>query len=138
MNGKTSSLLERMQASASSHLVDILISQAWPASIVRQSNTGPTKLEYEKAVAVVDDIVRLAKPKYHFSPGVGKPTQFWEREPFTWSDENDRITRFVSLGDFGGDHGTGKKPRVCIPLNTHTHEVMSVALVVLCFFYLSG
>lgn len=110
--GNSTSLLDRMQAASSSHLVDIFISQAWPASIAHQSKSGPSSIPYGRAVGAVDDTVRLAKPKYHFSPGVGYPPQFWEREPFTWSDENERVSRFISLGDFGGEQGPGKKPRV--------------------------
>ena len=39
---------------------------------------------------------------------------FWEREPFTWNKDYGRITRFVSLGAFGGpsDPTAGKKQRV--------------------------
>jgi len=28
---------------------------------------------------------------------------FWEREPFVWDDEQGRVSRFISLGAFGGD-----------------------------------
>lgn len=50
--------------------------------------------------------------------------QFWEREPFVWEgEEGGRVTRFLSLGAFGGAApAVGKKPRVstlsilrCIP-----------------------
>lgn len=38
---------------------------------------------------------------------------FWEREPFVWDDEGGRVSRFVSLGAFGGEAPTsGKKQRV--------------------------
>ena len=38
---------------------------------------------------------------------------FWEREPFVWDDEEGRVSRFVSLGAFGGEQPTtGKKQRV--------------------------
>ncbi|KAJ7864857.1 hypothetical protein B0H14DRAFT_431589 [Mycena olivaceomarginata] len=39
------------------------------------------------------------------------PSMFWEREPFVWSDEADRVSRFVSLGAFGGEPTPGKKQR---------------------------
>jgi hypothetical protein len=38
---------------------------------------------------------------------------FWEREPFMWDDEEGRISRFISLGAFGGEPSPGKKQRVC-------------------------
>lgn len=37
---------------------------------------------------------------------------FWEREPFVWDDEEGRVSRFVSLGAFGGEPTAGKKQRV--------------------------
>jgi hypothetical protein len=37
---------------------------------------------------------------------------FWEREPFVWDGEEGRVSRFVSLGSFGGEPTTGKKQRV--------------------------
>ena len=38
---------------------------------------------------------------------------FWEREPFVWDDEEGRVSRFISLGAFGGEQPTtGKKQRV--------------------------
>ncbi|EJD02249.1 uncharacterized protein FOMMEDRAFT_141361 [Fomitiporia mediterranea MF3/22] len=104
----SSSLASLLKASTSSHLVDIFMSQAWPASITRGSNSVPGD---GHGVVPVDDIVRQAKPKYHFATGSGSPPQFWEREPYAWADEDGRISRFVSLGAFGGDHGTTKKPR---------------------------
>ncbi|KAI5119953.1 hypothetical protein M0805_002142 [Coniferiporia weirii] len=110
-NAKTTSLATLLQTPVSSHLVDIFISYVWPASVTRFSNSGPVTLEAGRAVAAVDDIVLRAKPKYHFVAGAGTPSQFWEREPFAWADDDGRVTRFVSLGAFGGDHGTAKKPR---------------------------
>ena len=75
------------------------------------TNSAPT-VPPNHAVGYVDDVVRRAKPRYYFATGAGGPPQFWEREPFAWDDEDGRITRFVSLGAFGGEHGTAKKPRV--------------------------
>ncbi|KAJ7578407.1 CwfJ C-terminus 1-domain-containing protein-like protein [Mycena floridula] len=48
------------------------------------------------------------KPRYYFTGGA---SIFWEREPFVWDDENGRVTRFLSLGPFGGPPQTGKKQR---------------------------
>jgi hypothetical protein len=39
------------------------------------------------------------------------PPKFGEREPFVWEDEQGCVSRFVSLGAFGGET-TGKKQRV--------------------------
>ena len=60
----------------------------------------------------VAEIVRRTKPRYHFTAGGGKPPKFWEREPFVWDEDNGRVTRFVSLGAFGGPPAEGKKQRV--------------------------
>jgi hypothetical protein len=45
---------------------------------------------------------------------------FWEREPFVWDDEDGRVSRFVSLGAFGGEPTAGKKQRVGILLLMRT------------------
>ncbi|KAH8117058.1 CwfJ C-terminus 2-domain-containing protein-like protein [Phellopilus nigrolimitatus] len=89
-----SSLAALTNSPVSSHLVDILISQAWPASVTRFSNSAPSAFEANHAVPAIDDIMTQAKPKYHFSTGAGSPPQFWEREPFSWADEDGRVTRF--------------------------------------------
>ncbi|KAF7311468.1 Nuclear protein [Mycena kentingensis (nom. inval.)] len=49
--------------------------------------------------------------RYHFAASGGKPPMFWERAPFVWDDENARVSRFVSLGAFGGESTSGKKQR---------------------------
>lgn len=101
----------RQVTSGAAQHIDILISNEWPLSITKLSSAAlPSSSSY--GVPPVDDIVRRAKPRYHFAAGIGEPPQFWEREPFVWDDEGGRVTRFVSLGSFGGDHGTAKKPRV--------------------------
>ena len=60
------------------------------------------------------DVVRRTRPRYHFAAGGGRPARFWEREPFVWDDADGggRVSRFVSLGAFGGEQAAGKKPRV--------------------------
>ncbi|EEB91735.1 hypothetical protein MPER_09859, partial [Moniliophthora perniciosa FA553] len=56
--------------------------------------------------------MRRLKPRYHFAACGGDPPTFWEREPFVWDDEGSRISRFLSLGAFGGPSpASGKKPR---------------------------
>ncbi|KAL5511306.1 hypothetical protein ACEPAH_4522 [Sanghuangporus vaninii] len=107
-NSKSSSLADLLKTSTSSHLIDIFISHIWPASITRASNSPPSEFY---GVVTVDEIERKAKPKYHFTVGAGYPPQYWEREPYAWDDENGRVSRFVALGAFGGEHGSGKKPR---------------------------
>lgn len=59
----------------------------------------------------LDEVVRRLRPRYHFASGGGHPPQFWEREPFVWN-EQDRVSRFISLGPFGAEAVGGKKPRV--------------------------
>ena len=98
---------------ATSQLVDILISNAWPSSITHSSNVPlPDPALLSIGVDPVAEIVRRTKPRYHFAAGGGKPPKFWEREPFVWDEDNGRITRFVSLGAFGGPPTEGKKQRV--------------------------
>lgn len=60
----------------------------------------------------VAEVIRRTKPRYHFAAGGGTPPRFWEREPFVWDDAGGRVTRFVSLGAFGGEPTAGKKQRV--------------------------
>ena len=108
-SSKVPSLTQLAQSASNTHLVDILISHAWPAAI---SATCPMPSAAQPPVPALDEVVRKAKPKYYFAVGGGTPPQFWEREPFVWEEANGRVTRFVSLGTFGGEHGTEKKPRV--------------------------
>jgi hypothetical protein len=90
--------------------VDILLSSAWPAAITELTAAPVTTA----GASPLDAIVRATKPRYHFVPGAGERRTFWEREPYVWDDENGRISRFVGLGAFGGEQGTGKKQRVRI------------------------
>ena len=71
------------------------------------AKTMPPDLQPEFAPQL-DELVKKAKPRYYFSSCGGK---FWEREPFCWPEENNRVTRFVTLGAFGAISG-GKKERV--------------------------
>ncbi len=106
--------LSAIQAgSSSSQLVDIFISNVWPASIAEMSAVHLPSPELASiGVSTLDDTVRRLKPRYHFAASGGEPPMFWEREPFVWSDEEGRVSRFVSLGAFGGSPATGKKQRV--------------------------
>lgn len=104
--------------STSSQLIDILISNAWPDSITGFSSAPlPTPELSSIGVDPVAEVVRRTKPRYHFAAGGGHRPRFWEREPYTWDNAEDkgRIGRFVSLGAFGGEQPSGKKPRVRLP-----------------------
>ncbi|KAL1947972.1 hypothetical protein VTO73DRAFT_13696 [Trametes versicolor] len=106
------SLASIASATTPSQLVDILITNAWPAGIAHLSS-APLPAPELSAIGVepVGEVVRKTKPRYHFAAGGGHPPRFWEREPFLWEDENGRVSRFVSLGAFGGEQPSGKKQR---------------------------
>ncbi|KAI6036431.1 CwfJ C-terminus 1-domain-containing protein-like protein [Pisolithus microcarpus] len=86
----------------------------WPASITSNSPAFTSSPMFSVTGSPrLDDVIRKIKPRYHFAGGRGAdPPVFWEREPFLWEDEGDRITRFISLGAFGSERVTGKKERV--------------------------
>ena len=112
-NQNYKSLAAIRDAAASSQLVDILISHVWPESITQLSAAPLPPLDIFSIVALpLDDVIRRTKPRYHFAAGGGQPPMFWEREPFVWDDEEGRVSRFVSLGTFGGEPAVGKKQRV--------------------------
>lgn len=117
-NAPYGSLAAIKAATSSSQLVDILLTNSFPTHVTAFSSAAlpaaiypPPSLEAES----VSEIVRRIKPRYHFVAGGGSqsPPMFWEREPFVWEEEEGRITRFLSLGAFGGPPITGKKQRVC-------------------------
>lgn len=115
------SLASIKSASTSSQLIDILITNAWPAGITELSSAPLPAPELSSiGVEPVSEVVRRTKPRYHFAAGGGHPPRFWEREPYTWDNAEDkgRIGRFVSLGAFGGEQPSGKKPRVRPPTQT--------------------
>ncbi|KAL0568073.1 hypothetical protein V5O48_013917 [Marasmius crinis-equi] len=108
------SLASIQSSSSSSQLVDIFISNTWPDSVSQFSTVPIPNTEGGLSGAVpLDDVVRRIKPKYYFAACGGKPPVFWEREPYVWEDEpGGRISRFVSLGAFGGEQpASGKKQR---------------------------
>jgi hypothetical protein len=94
---------------SSSQFVDILVSNSWPASIATFSSVAmpDPNLPTNSGAQPVDEIVRKLRPKYHFTAS----SHFWEREPFVWDGDGARVTRFVSMGPFGGEPQTGKKQR---------------------------
>jgi len=111
---KSYSSLAAIQASAStSQLIDILLTNDWPVSIAQFSAAPlPDPQLASIGAAPLSDVIRKTKPRYHFAAGGGHPPKFWEREPFLWDDEQGRVSRFVSLGAFGGESAGGKKQRV--------------------------
>ncbi|KAF5388909.1 hypothetical protein D9757_005128 [Collybiopsis confluens] len=107
------SLAAIQASSSSSQLVDILISNVWPASITNFSS-APLPFPELRSIGAppLDDVCKRLKPRYHFAASGGQPPAFWEREPFVWDDESGRALRFISLGAFGGPPPTsGKKQR---------------------------
>ena len=108
--------LAAIKSLATFQFIDILLTHTWPTSMTAATSSMPTDLQPEIAPQL-DDLVRKAKPRYHFTSCGGK---FWEREPFCWVEENNRTTRFVSLGAFGNQApASGKKERVCSPATLH-------------------
>lgn len=94
-------------------LVDVFISHDWPAAITGLSSVPfPSPELLDAGSPPIDEIIEQTKPRYMFSSGGGKSPCFWEREPFTWADEKDRVSRFVGLGAFGGESVNGRKQRV--------------------------
>lgn len=109
------SLAAIQSTASSSQLIDVLITNDWPSSIMQHSAAPLPNPELASVGApVLDDTIRRIKPRYHFAAAAGKRPQFWEREPYTWDEEEGRVARFVSLGAFGGESSTGKKPRVSV------------------------
>lgn len=97
-----------------SQLIDIFITNDWPASITSHSSLALPEQE-NPGSPPLDEIIRKIKPRYHFAAGAMPSPKFWEREPFTWDGEPRRISRFISLGTFGGEEHTGQKQRVRRP-----------------------
>ena len=109
-----SSLAAIRAAASSTSLVDVMISNVWPEPITQFSEVVLPLPELASiGIQPAGDIVRSTKPRYFLAGGGGKPPVFWEREPFVWDDEEGRVSRFISLGAFGGEQPTtGKKQRV--------------------------
>ncbi|PFH54248.1 hypothetical protein AMATHDRAFT_53131, partial [Amanita thiersii Skay4041] len=98
-------------SAASSQLVDILITNAWPQSISQLSALPMPVTDFSAICAPpLDNVILCTRPRYHFVTGAGRPSQFWEREPYVW-EEDGRVSRFIGLGAFGGHSITAKKPR---------------------------
>ncbi|KAF8559737.1 hypothetical protein OG21DRAFT_1502968 [Imleria badia] len=105
------SLASIRDAASTSQLVDVFITNDWPASITSHcSSPVPPPEDEHLGSPPLDDVIRKIKPRYHFAARAGPSPKFWEREPFAWDDESGRVTRFVSLGAFGEQHD-GQKQR---------------------------
>lgn len=105
--------------------VDVLITNSWP-SVITEFSSVPLPLPdlTPDGAPPVDDVVRRIKPRYHFAVGGGgQPPLFWERAPFVWDDEAGRVTRFVSLGTFGGESSPGRKQRVRVVIDSAQAKV---------------
>lgn len=111
-NQSYKSLATIQSSASSSQLVDVLITNVWPSLITRFSSAPLPAPELASiGVSHLDDVIRRIKPRYHFAARAGKPPKFWEREPFVWDNEQGRVSRFISLGAFGGEPIAGKKQR---------------------------
>lgn len=107
------SLTAIRDAASTSQLIDIFITNDWPASITSHSSLpSPPSEQEHPGSPPLDEVNRKIKPRYHFAACAMPSPKFWEREPFTWDDESGRISRFISLGPFGGEEHTGQKQRV--------------------------
>jgi len=101
-----------MSALSCSPLVDVFIAHDWPSAITELSSVPfPLPELPNTGSPPIDEIIEKTKPRYMFCSGAGKSPCFWEREPFTWADETDRVSRFVGLGTFGGEPLSGRKQR---------------------------
>jgi hypothetical protein len=136
-NQKSYSSLASIQASAApSQLIDILLTNLWPISITQFSSAPlPDPQLSSIGAPPLSDVIRKTKPRYHFAAGGGHPPAFWEREPFVWDDEQGRVSRFVSLGAFGGEPTSRKKQRVCSIFMHFSSRSYILDTVVLRFYY---
>lgn len=109
--------LASVKSGSSISQIDILLTNQWPASIVRQSKTVPADLQSQATsshlVPPLDEISKACKPRYHFASCGGEPLNpvFWEREPYV-TDEK-LLSRFVSIGSLAASlNPSSKKQRV--------------------------
>jgi hypothetical protein len=118
-SGQSYKSLAAIQSTASSsQLVDVLITNVWPSLITNFSSAPlPAPELASVSISQLDDVIRRIKPRYHFAACGGKPPKFWEREPFVWDEEQGRVSRFISLGAFGGEPVGGKKQRVSLGIS---------------------
>lgn len=129
----SSSLSSIASSVVSSPLIDVLVSHDWPSLITNLSAVPLPSTELSNTGSPpIDDIITKTKPRYIFCSGGGKPASFWEREPFTWEDEPDRVSRFIGLGAFGGEQLDGRKQRVSVLALLNFASIAEFRIVVLC------
>lgn len=99
---------------------DVLLTHVAPASVALLSSK-PFSASGNASAKELDEVLRLAKPKYHF---IGGTSSFWEREPFEWSrSDGGGFCRTISLGEMGNP----TKERVSARLRgfDHTSKVLA-------------
>lgn len=112
---------------------DILVTYQWPQAIADQR-----KLTLVGGSSFIDDVVRLAQPRYHFAVGSASG-RYYESEQFLWTDAKaSHGTRFISLGRkgsgdkwfyaFGIDPAATPAPSLALnpfelPLRAHTNAL---------------
>ncbi|KAG7758044.1 hypothetical protein KL911_001020 [Ogataea haglerorum] len=92
VSGKLDDIESDLEKVFADQLLDILITYQWPTSIAKEetlSLVGDSRL---------NDLLEWTRPRYWFCVG-SESGKFFERLPFKW--DNDRVTRFISLGQQG-------------------------------------
>lgn len=134
-NSTYGSLAAIRASTASTQLIDILLTNAFPAHATAFSLAPLPSPSFPPSQSEpVAEVVRRTKPRYHFVAGGGtgeghdEPPMFWEREPIVWAEEGGRVTRLVSLGAFGAAAPEGgKKQRVCLYSIITAHDRVNKA-----------
>uniref|UniRef100_A0A1B6J3M2 Cwf19-like C-terminal domain-containing protein n=1 Tax=Homalodisca liturata TaxID=320908 RepID=A0A1B6J3M2_9HEMI len=82
--------------------IDILLTSQWPQGVLQRDENA--KVKAPKGSELLSWLAVQLKPRYHF---VGLEGIFYERPPYrnldTGSDSGAHLTRFMSLGEVGGD-----------------------------------
>lgn len=88
------------EANEFSRGIDILITHSLPTQISKYASRPfpSSSSSLTSSVPAISNILAAAKPRYHFA---SQAATFWERDPFSWPSSMNRITRFISLGQFG-------------------------------------
>lgn len=97
--------------------IDILVTGQWPQNVGKFTNAMDSVPELNSIPQSqqLNELVLKSRPRYHFcSAG----NVFWERLPFNYADQRDRITRFINLGHF--NNSTQKKWFYAFNISTNT------------------
>jgi hypothetical protein len=82
-NQTYTSLTSILNASSSSQLVDILITNDWPVCIAQHSSAPLLSPEFSPEGAIpLDEVIRKVKPRYHFAALGGRPPHKHHQKPF--------------------------------------------------------